>query len=52
MFGPALTQVAYAVTRQLAGELLNAGQLTTQSPRLENYACLNSLFSKADLREE
>jgi 2-methylisocitrate lyase-like PEP mutase family enzyme len=42
--GPALTQTAYAVTRQLAHELLCAGQLTTETPRLD-YALLNSLFS-------
>ena len=48
--GPALTQAAYAVTRQLAGELLSAGQLTTESPGLDD-AWLNSLFSAADLVE-
>jgi 2-methylisocitrate lyase-like PEP mutase family enzyme len=42
--GPALTQAAYTVTRQLAGELLRVGRLTTESPRLD-YASLNSLFS-------
>ena len=49
--GPALTQAAYTVTRQLARELLSAGQLTTESPRLD-YASLNSLFSTPDLVEE
>ena len=39
-----------AVTRQLAGNLLSAGQLTTESPRLD-YALLNSLFSTPDLEE-
>ena len=48
--GPALTQAAYTVTRQLAGELLSAGQLTTESPCLD-YASLNSLFSTPDLEE-
>ena len=48
--GPALTQAAYTVTRQLAGELLSAGQLTTESPWLD-YASLNSLFSTPDLEE-
>ena len=41
--GPALTQAAYTVTRQLAGELLRVGRLTTESPCLD-YARLNSLF--------
>ena len=49
--GPALTQAAYTVTRQLAGELLRVGRLTTESPCLD-YALLNSLFSTPDLREE
>jgi 2-methylisocitrate lyase-like PEP mutase family enzyme len=48
--GPALTQAAYTVTRQLAGELLSAGQLTADSQRLD-YASLNSLFSTPDLVE-
>jgi 2-methylisocitrate lyase-like PEP mutase family enzyme len=48
--GPALTQAAYTVTRQLAGELLRVGQLTTESPSLD-YARLNSLFSRSDLEE-
>lgn len=49
--GPALTQAAYTVTRQLAGELLSAGRLTADSQRLD-YASLNSLFSTPDLVEE
>jgi 2-methylisocitrate lyase-like PEP mutase family enzyme len=49
--GPALTQAAYAVTRQLAAELLSTGQLTTEHPRLD-YASLNSLFLTPDLQEE
>jgi len=49
--GPALTQAAYTVARQLAGELLSAGQLTADSQRLD-YASLNSLFSTPDLVEE
>jgi 2-methylisocitrate lyase-like PEP mutase family enzyme len=48
--GPALTQAAYTVTRQLAVELLSAGQLTADSQRLD-YASLNSLFSTPDLVE-
>jgi 2-methylisocitrate lyase-like PEP mutase family enzyme len=48
--GPALTQAAYTVTRQLAGELLRTGQPATESPRLD-YASLNSLFSRPDLEE-
>ena len=35
---------ALATARQLAGELLRVGRLTTESPRLD-YASLNSLFS-------
>jgi len=48
--GPALTQAAYTVTRQLAGELLRVGRLTTESPCLD-YARLNSLFSRRALEK-
>ena len=48
--GPALTQAAYTVTRQLAGELLRVGRLTTESACLD-YARLNSLFSRPALEK-
>jgi 2-methylisocitrate lyase-like PEP mutase family enzyme len=41
--GPALTQAAYTITRQLAEELLTAGQLTAEFPWL-GYGQLNSLI--------
>ena len=41
--GPALAQAVYSLARQLADELLSAGQLTDQPPSL-GYAWLNSLL--------
>ena len=41
--GPALTQAAYTVARQLAAELLTEGRLIAEFPWL-GYVRLNSLF--------